>query len=232
MEISRFINELENMNIVLTEFQLKQLEEYYNLILEYNEFMNLTGITDKKEVYLKHFYDSLTICRAIDLSTEHTLCDVGTGAGFPGMVLKICFPNLKVTLLDSLNKRIEFLKVVIEKLDLTEIEAISCRAEDFALKNREKYDVVTSRAVANLRILLELCTPISKKYFIPLKANCEDEVEESYCALGKLNCRIEEIYKFKLPIEESNRTILKIKKDRPTPKIFPRKYNEIKKRPL
>ena len=231
MKISEFIEELKKLNIDITEQKLKQLNKYYEMIVEYNKVMNLTGITEIEQVYLKHFYDSLTITKIIDLNKEETLCDIGTGAGFPGMVIKILFPNLKITLVDSLNKRIEFLKQVIKELNLKDIEALHIRAEEFAQNNREKYDVVTSRAVAPLNILLEYGIPLIKvnKYFIAYKANI---IEESTNALEKLNSKIERIEKFNLPIEESTRTLIKIKKLKPTSKKYPRKNNEIKNRPL
>lgn len=234
MEMNNFIEEINKLGLTLNEHQLSQLHQYYELIVEYNKVMNLTGITEKTQVYLKHFYDSLTIIKVIDLKEIDNLCDVGTGAGFPGIVLKIAYPNLKVTLLDSLNKRIEFLNIVIHKLGLKNIEAIHCRVEEYAKKNREKYDIVTSRAVANMRILLEICIPMVKKekYFIPLKANCEEEISESLEALKKLNCELKEKNSFLLPIENSNRTILKIQKIESNSKLFPRKYSEIKKKPL
>ena len=137
MKIDKFIEELKKLGIDITEDKLIKLEKYYNLLVIWNEKMNLTGITEKEEVYLKHFYDSLTIVKAVDLNNFNNLCDVGTGAGFPGMVLKIVFPNLNVTLVDSLNKRLEFLKEVIKELDLKNIEVIHARAEEYALKNRE-----------------------------------------------------------------------------------------------
>ena len=234
MEVDNFIEELKKLGIIPTQKQLNQLEKYYNLIIEYNKVMNLTGITEKKEVYLKHFYDSLCILKAIDLSREQTLCDVGTGAGFPGIVIKIFFPNLKITLLDSLNKRIQFLNIVIKELELDEIETIHCRAEEYARINREKYDVVTSRAVASLRVLSEISLPLVKvsKYFIPLKANIIEELEESKKTIQELGANILEIKKFHLPIEYSTRTIIKIQKIKKTNKLFPRKYADIKKKPL
>ena len=139
MTISEFIEELKKINIEPTQKQLEQLNRYYELIVEYNKVMNLTGITEKDQVYLKHFYDSLTIAKVIDLNKEENLCDIGTGAGFPGIVLKIIFPNLKITLIDSLNKRIEFLKIVIKELNLENIEAIHTRAEEYAKENIEKF---------------------------------------------------------------------------------------------
>ena len=234
MTISEFIEELKKLNIEPTEEQLTQLNKYYELIVEYNKVMNLTGITEKDQVYLKHFYDSLTITKVIDLTKEETLCDIGTGAGFPGIVLKIIFPNLKITLIDSLNKRIEFLKIVIKELDLKNIEALHTRAEEYARENIEKFDVVTSRAVAPLNILLELSIPILKinKYFISYKGNISREIIESQNALKQLNSSIEQIEEFELPKENSNRTKKKIKKENKTNNKYPRKFSEIKKKPL
>lgn len=234
MTISEFIEELKKLNIEPTQKQLEQLNRYYELIVEYNKVMNLTGITEKEQVYLKHFYDSLTIAKVIDLNKEETLCDIGTGAGFPGIVLKILFPNLKITLIDSLNKRIEFLKIVIKELNLENIEAIHARAEEYAIKNIEKFDVVTSRAVAPLNILLELSIPLLKinKYFIPYKGNISREIIESENALKQLDSKVDKIEEFELPKENSNRTIIKIKKINKTNKKYPRKFSEIKKKPL
>lgn len=234
MNQNKFIEELKKINIEITDKQLEQLEIYYELLIEYNKVMNLTGITEKDQVYLKHFYDSLTIAKIIDITKEETLCDVGTGAGFPGMVLKIIFPNLKVTLVDSLNKRIEFLKVVKEKLKLTNIEIIHSRIEDYAKDNREKFDIVTSRAVANLSILLEYAIPLVKvnKYFIAMKGNAKEEIEEGKNAFKVLNSYIEKSLEFKLPIENSQRNLIKIKKISITNKKYPRKYSEIKKKKL
>ena len=234
MTQNEFIESLLNINIKITEKQLEQLNKYYELLIEYNKVMNLTGITEKEQVYLKHFYDSLTITKIIDLNKEKTLCDIGTGAGFPGLVIKILFPNLKITLVDSLNKRIEFLKVVIKELELENVETIHARAEEFAKENREKYDVVVSRAVANLSTLLEYNIPILKtnKYFIAFKGNAEQEINESENALKVLNSIIENKIEFKLPKEESTRTLLKIKKQKVTNEKYPRKFSEIKKKAL
>ena len=234
MTISEFIEELKKLNIEPTQKQLEQLNRYYELIVEYNKVMNLTGIIEKEQVYLKHFYDSLTIAKVIDLNKEETLCDIGTGAGFPGIVLKIIFPNLKITLIDSLNKRIEFLKIVIKELNLENIEAIHTRAEEYAKENIEKFDVVTSRAVAPLNILLELSIPLLKinKYFISYKGNISREIIESENALKQLDSKIDKIEEFELPKENSNRTIIKIKKINKTNKKYPRKFSEIKKKTL
>lgn len=226
MNQDKFILELSKLNINITELQLKQLERYYELLIEYNKVMNLTGITIKEEVYLKHFYDSLTIAKVIDLNKYESLCDVGTGAGFPGLVLKILYPNLKVTLLDSLNKRLNFLNVVIKELNLKDIETVHSRAEEY----NKQFDITVARAVAPLNILLEYCIPITKVngYFIAMKG----KNEEANNALKELNSEIIETDSFLLPIENSNRTIIKIKKLKETNKKFPRKYSEIKKKPL
>lgn len=234
MNQNKFIEELKKINIELTDKQLKNLEIYYEMLVEYNEKMNLTGITEKEQVYLKHFYDSLTIMKIINLNNEQTLCDIGTGAGFPGMVLKIVFPNLKITLVDSLNKRIEFLKDIKERINLENIEIIHARAEEFARDNIEKFDVVTARAVAHLSILLEYSIPMVKinKYFIAMKGNINEELEESKNAIKILNSKLEEVIEFKLPIEESTRNLVKITKISTTNNKYPRKYSEIKKKKL
>lgn len=233
MTINDFIKEVEKLGIEITDTKLNQLEMYYELLIEYNKVMNLTGITKKEDVYLKHFYDSLTIVKTIDLNKEKTLCDMGTGAGFPGIVLKIFFPNLKVTLVDALNKRIKFLNEVICKLKLEKIETVHIRMEEYSRKNIEKFDVVTARAVAQMYFLLEIAIPMLKvgKYFIAMKGNLENEIDYSY-AIDRLNSNQINILKFKLPIEESDRTLVKIIKEKSTQKIFPRKYNEIIKKPL
>lgn len=233
MNKDRFIKEVENLGIKITDKKLNQLEKYYELLTEYNKIMNLTGITEKKEVYLKHFYDSLTISKIIDLNKENSLCDLGSGAGFPGIVIKIFYPNLEIVLVDSLNKRINFLNIVIKELGLEKITAVHFRIEEYAIQNKEKFDVVTARAVAPLNILLELGINLVKvgKYFIAMKGNIENEPEYSN-AIKKLDCSLGNIVKFKLPIEESNRSLIKIIKEKSTSKLFPRKYSEIKKKPL
>ena len=233
MNQSRFINELKMLDIQVTEKKLEQLQKYYDLLIEYNKVMNLTGITDKEEVYLKHFYDSLTLAKIIDLNKEENVCDLGSGAGFPGIVLKIFYPNLKIVLIDSLNKRINFLNKVIEELNLKNIVAIHARIEEYAKENIEKFDVVTARAVAPLNVLLELGVSLVKvgKYFIAMKGNIQNEPNYEN-AIIKLNCSLENIIEFKLPVEESNRSLIRIIKEKSTNKLFPRKYSEIKKNPL
>lgn len=225
-----FVNYLKELNIETTPEKLEQLNKYYNLLIEWNEKINLTSITKKEDVYLKHFYDSLTLNKSIDLNSVSTLCDIGTGAGFPGLVLKIMFPHLKITLLDSLNKRTEFLKLVITELNLTDIEVINSRAEEY--KNREFFDIVTARAVAPLNILLELATPISKKYVILMKANCEEELKNTKNLYKELSLELESKEEFLLPFENSKRTIIRYLKTSKTNSKYPRRYDQIKKRPL
>jgi 16S rRNA (guanine527-N7)-methyltransferase len=229
MSEKEFISELKKLNINVSTLQLEQLNKYYELLIEWNKVMNLTSITEKKEVYLKHFYDSITISKIIDLNNYSTLCDIGTGAGFPGIIIKIFYPNLNVTLVDSLNKRINFLNTVIKELNLTNICAIHSRIEEF----KGTFDIVTARAVSKLNILLEYSIPLVKLngYFIPLKANILDELENSKNAFKELKCKLVEKQEFLLPIENSNRTILKIEKLGINNK-YPRKYSEIKKKPL
>ncbi len=234
MNLNKFINELKKINIDITEEQLSKLDIYYNLLITENEKYNLTNITEKESVYLKHFYDSLTLNKIIDLKNIDTLCDIGTGAGFPGMVIKIVFPKIKVTLVDSLNKRINFLKMVSEKLNLNDITIVHERAEEFSIKNKEQYDVVTARAVAHLSNLLEYSIQSVKVdgYFIAMKAQATEELNESKNAINLLSCSLDECIEFNLPIEESKRTLIKIKKDNETSNKYPRKYSEIKKKRL
>lgn len=234
MNKKEFIQEINKLGIQLTDEQLHQLDKYYQLLIEWNKVMNLTGITEEKEVYLKHFYDSLTIAKVIDLTKEKSLCDVGSGAGFPGMVLKIVFPNLKVTLVDSLNKRIKFLTEVANELNLKDIALVNARAEDFAKNNREKFDVVTARAVAPINVLLEYCLPLTKvgKYFIALKGNISREIILLNNSLTKIGGKLINSQEFLLPIENSNRSLLVITKENPTSKKYPRNPKDIKNNPL
>ena len=209
MNKEEFIEECKKINIDINNEQLNKLEKFYHLMIEWNKKINLTRITEEKEVYLKHFYDSLTLNKVVDLKKIKTLCDVGTGAGFPGIVLKIIFPDIKITLIDSLQKRVNYLNTIIKELELNNIEAIHTRGEDF----KGKYDVVTSRAVANIEKLMDYTMHlVSKKgIFVAMKAKIENELTE------KVRNNIENKYiiikeeKFYLPIEESERTLLVIK---------------------
>ena len=234
MTKEEFIEQLNIINVKISEKQLKQLEDYYNLLIQWNKIMNLTAITTKEEIYLKHFYDSLTITKVINLHDIDNLCDVGSGAGFPGIVLKIMYPHLKITLIDSLNKRIKFLDEVIKKLQLKNIQTIHTRIEEYGIYNREKFDIVVARAVASLNILLEYCIPITKidGYFIAMKANSNEEIKNSIQSLKILDAQIVNQTIFNLPKEDSLRTIIKIKKNKKTKNKYPRKYSEIKNKPL
>ena len=228
-----FIKELNKLNIDISDNQLRQLEIYYNLLTEENKKYNLTSITNKEDVYLKHFYDSLTITKIISLNKE-SLCDIGTGAGFPGLVLKILFPDLKVTLIDSTLKKCNFLNLVIEKLKLKEINVINERAEIYAKEIREKYDIVTSRAVAPLKHLLEYSIPLIKVngYYIAMKSDITEEIKGINIYEKKLNIKEINRITFNLPIENSLRTLIKYQKNKITDSKYPRKYNEIKKKNL
>lgn len=234
MNKEQFIEELSKININLTEEQLTQLETYCNYLLEYNSHTNLTAIKDKEGVYLKHFYDSLTLTKAINLNNYETLLDIGTGAGFPGLVLKILFSKLKVTLLDSNNKKITFLESLINKLGIKDVTLYHGRSEDYIKDKREYYDIVTGRAVSNMTTLTELTIPFVKLngYFIAMKGANEEEIEESKYAIKILGGTIEEIINFTLPYEESERNIIKIKHTSSSPKEYPRRYEKIVKNPL
>lgn len=233
MNDKEFKEELSKLGIVLTSTQENQLEMYYNLLIEWNNKMNLTGITERNSVYLKHFYDCITLIKAIDLTKNLKIVDVGTGAGFPGLVLKIVFPNLDVVLVDALNKRINFLNHVIESLKLKNIEAIHDRIENYAKNNLEVFDLVTCRAVAKLNIISELCLPLAKinGYFIPMKATIEDEISDTKY-LEVLKSKVESVITFNLPIENSVRNLIVIKKYGSIDKKYPRQYDKIIKNPL
>ena len=201
-----FIEELNKLGITPTTEQLNQLEKFYELLIDWNKMINLTRITEKEEVYLKHFYDSLTIVKVIDLSKVDTLCDIGTGAGFPGVVLKIMYPNLKITLVDALQKRVNYLNQIIKSLKLTDIEAIHVRGEDL----KEKYDVVTSRAVANIEKFVTYTMHLvnDNGVMIAMKGNIEEELTKEVQQKLEKKYVIKEINKFFLPIEESNRSLV------------------------
>ena len=234
MNKQEFINKVGELGINLTEEQLNQLDIYCNFLLEYNSHTNLTAIKEEDQVYLKHFYDSLTFIKALDVTKYNNLLDIGTGAGFPGMVLKIVFPELEVTLLDSNNKKINFLQELSKKLGLQKVNFFHGRAEDFCVKNRERFDIVTARAVTNMTALSELCLPLVKinGYFIALKGSNQDELEESKNAIKILGGLIENTLNFELPYEGGERNIVRIKKEKNTPKEYPRRYDKIVKKPL
>lgn len=229
MTEEEFITELTKLNIEVTPEKLDQLKEYASFLLEYNQHTNLTAIRDINEVYLKHFYDSLTIVKAINLKEVNTLLDIGTGPGFPGMVLKIIYPHLQITLMDSNNKKINFLKALAQELNLN-VEIIYGRAEEFIVNRREYYDVVTSRAVASLDILAELSIPYVKTngFFVAMKSNYQEELQATLPILKKLDSKVEKIEKFSLPKIEANRAIICIRKEKATNHKYPRNYNQIK----
>ena len=227
-----FLEELKKLGILLTPKQEQDLETYYKLLIYYNNNVNLTAITKEEDVYLKHFYDSLTLFKGIDLKENLKICDLGTGAGFPGLVLKIVFPNLSITLVDSLEKRIKFLDLVIKELELKNIKTVHSRIEEF--KEIEAFDVVVSRAVAKINILLELGCKLPKVngLFVFMKGNVLDELKSAKNALKVLNYSLEKIINFKLPIEESERNIVILKHTSPTSNKYPRQFSIIKKKPL
>ena len=228
-----FIEELKKIGINITQEELNKLNKYYELLIEENKKYNLTAITEKQDVYLKHFYDSLTIVKAINLNNQY-LCDVGTGAGFPGIVIKIFFPNIKIDLLDATSKKCNFLNMVINKLNLKNISVINMRAEEYSRENREKYDIVISRAVAPLKHLLEYSVPMLKinGIFIAMKSDITTEMINIENYYKKLYLTDEKIISFKLPIELSNRTIYTVNKIKKTPTLYPRMYNQIKKKEI
>ncbi|MFR2776585.1 MAG: 16S rRNA (guanine(527)-N(7))-methyltransferase RsmG [Anaerostipes sp.] len=223
--------------IDLNDFQLNQFRHYYEMLVEKNKVMNLTAITERAEVIDKHFVDSLALVKTgVDL-TDQKILDLGTGAGFPGIPLKIAFPNLRITLLDSLNKRVRFLNEVIDALELKDINAIHGRAEDFAKQKeyREQFDYVVSRAVANLSVLSEYCVPYVKEkgYFLPYKSgNIKEELDQSKKAIQVFGGLVEDIISFEIPDTGLSRTILKIRKEKLTPKRFPRKAGLPAKEPI
>lgn len=233
MNIDKFVQELKKININITDKQLDDLNVYANFLIEFNSHTNLTAITEMDEIYLKHFYDSLVLAKYINLNEVNNLIDIGTGAGFPGMVLKIVFPNLDVTLLDSNNKKLKFLDELINKLDLKGVRTVYERAEEFARKgNIEKYDLVTSRAVAALPVLSELCLPLTKVngVFFALKgSNGEEELKLSNNIISKLNGKVEYIDKFNLADTDEGRTAISIRKIGKNPSGYPRDYGKIKK---
>lgn len=231
-------NEALEMGVILNEYQIKQFYDYYELLIHWNTMVNLTAITEQKEVVTKHFADSMALAKAMpDLENgDYALIDVGTGAGFPGIPLKIAFPNLKVTLLDSLNKRVKFLNEVIERLGLTNIQAIHGRAEDVAHDNvsRETFDICVSRAVANLSTLSEYCLPFVKVggWFIPYKSGkLDEEMKTGKGAIRKLGGELENVISFSLA-NEDERNLVRIHKIEKTGKKYPRKAGIPAKEPL
>lgn len=236
-KLDSFYQDLKQLSISLDEKQICQFMRYYELLIEWNQVMNLTAITDFDEVCKKHFIDSLSLVKACHDLSNKTLIDIGTGAGFPGIPLKIVFPDLKITLLDSLNKRINFLKTVIEELALENIEVFHGRAEDYAEKGklREKYDICVSRAVANLSTLCEYCIPYVKVggYFIPYKSEkIKDEIVNAKKAISVLGGKLENQIEFMIPNSDIYRNLIIIYKNKKTPASYPRKAGVPSKTPI
>ncbi|MBW7452623.1 16S rRNA (guanine(527)-N(7))-methyltransferase RsmG [Paenibacillus sepulcri] len=232
-----FVQLLHDNNIMISDYQVKQFDQYYRLLIEWNETMNLTGITEREAVYEKHFYDSLSLSFFLDMGAVSSLADIGSGAGFPSIPLKICFPHLKVTIVDSLNKRIQFLQHVAAELKLADFTCIHGRAEDVARLpgQRDAYDLVTARAVARLSALNELCLPFARiaGVFAAMKgANSEEELLEARKSMALLKGQLRETHLFKLPFEQADRSIIVIDKKGATPLQYPRKAGVPLKQPL
>lgn len=236
-DTTQFVKDLEKLNVHLSEKQKEQFLTYYEMLVERNQFVNLTAITEYEDVMKKHFVDSISLIKAYDVKKQTTVIDIGTGAGFPGLALKIAYPELKMTLLDSLNKRIQFLDDVIKELQLVNIETIHGRAEDFARpdKLREKFDLCVSRAVANLSTLSEYCLPFVKENgcFISYKSEkVTEEIEAAGKAITLLGGKVEKQIEFILPDSDIYRNLLVIRKVASTPAKYPRKAGLPSKEPL
>lgn len=237
MNVEQFSNMLKEKGIILSDQQLSMFERYYQLLVEWNEKVNLTAITDKEEVYLKHFFDSISVAFFTDFHSPLKVCDVGAGAGFPSIPLKICFPELEITIVDSLQKRIRFLENLASELQLKHTYFYHDRAETFAKKPefREKFDIVIARAVARMSVLSELCIPLAKPkgQFIAMKAaSANEELQVAEKAIKLLGGKVSTTHSFQLPIENSDRNIIVIEKVKNTPKKFPRKPGTPNKMPL
>ncbi|MBH9581593.1 16S rRNA (guanine(527)-N(7))-methyltransferase RsmG [Staphylococcus felis] len=237
MTVAWLAERLSTHGITLSEQQKKQFETYYEMLVAWNEKINLTSITEEHEVYLKHFYDSITPSFYHDFKAPLSLCDVGAGAGFPSIPLKIVFPNIHITIVDSLNKRIQFLNQLASELELEGVSFVHERAENFGKNQnyRASFDIVTARAVARLAVLSELCIPLVKKngVFLALKSSKgEEELEEARFGIGIFGGRVSDIYTFELPEDAGERQIIKIEKRSQTPKKYPRKPGTPNKSPL
>jgi len=235
--IAWFTAQLEERGITLSSVQLEQFETYYRLLVQWNGVMNLTGITEHDAVYEKHFYDSITLAFFMPMDKVASIADIGSGAGFPSIPLKICFPHLKVLIVDSLNKRIQFLNTIVQELQLTNVDCLHSRAEDAARMEqyRDQFDLVTARAVARLNVLNEFCLPFVKKggSFIAMKGSqLVEEIAEAGRSLKELQGSIQSQHKLLLPKEQSERHLVCIKKNAATPKKYPRKAGTPLKQPL
>ncbi|AIQ61735.1 16S rRNA (guanine(527)-N(7))-methyltransferase RsmG [Paenibacillus borealis] len=234
---AQFAALLNERGLQLSTKQLEQFEQYFQELISWNEKMNLTGITERSQVYTKHFYDSLSLAFYINMDETKTLADIGSGAGFPGIPLKICFPHLKLTIVDSLNKRISFLQHVCDTLGLTGVQLIHGRAEEVARQyvHRDAYDVVTARAVARLSLLNEFCLPFTRKdgVFAAMKgSDPAEELAEAKRSFKELRAELQKVESFSLPVEESARHIILVRKTGATPAKYPRKPGVPAKSPL
>ena len=236
-DVTKLNSALFEYGITLSDEQTDKLLTYYEMLIEKNKVMNLTAITEYDEVILKHFVDSISLCQVMDLHKEIKVLDLGTGAGFPGIPLKIVFPELKITLFDSLNKRLVFLQEVIDELSLTNIETVHGRAEEAARNKmyREQFDLCVSRAVANISTLSEYCLPFVKVggQFISYKSGAvDDELSGKEAAIEKLGGELHDVFKFTLPDSEQTRAFVIVDKVKSTPKAYPRKAGTPSKEPL
>lgn len=234
---SQFCSLLLEHGIEVSEEQLKQFERYYEELVSWNEKMNLTGITEREQVYIKHFYDSISLAFHVPMGEIGSMADIGSGAGFPGIPLKICFPHVELTIVDSLNKRIQFLQHVVNELGLSQVRLLHGRAEDMGRQAdlRDAFELVTARAVARMAVLNEFCLPFVKPggLFVAMKgSNPEDEVKEAARSLSELKGKWVSTPAFSLPLENSERHLVLIQKTAPTPKKYPRKAGTPAKMPL
>lgn len=236
-ELNQFLYEIEP----LTQVQTDQLYCYYSTLVEYSKVMNLTTITQLNEVYIKHFYDSMMTLQPLLQTKEKAslknvrVLDIGSGAGFPGLVLKIVYPDLNITLLEPTKKRCIFLEKIIDLLGLKQITVVNARAEQFIQDKRETYDIVVARAVSRINIISELAVPYLKVggYFLALKGqNYQEECQNITSVLNKLYCKVEQYYTYNLPLSMGKRVIIAIKKEKKTLPIYPRSYAKIKSNPL
>lgn len=237
MNPEQFVSKLNEQNIQLNAYQIEQFDKYFQILVEWNKKMNLTSLISQSDVYLKHFFDSISIVFYVNMKKITTICDVGAGAGFPSIPLKICYPHLEITIVDSLKKRIGFLSHLVDELELDHITLEHSRAEDAGRnkRHREKYDLVTARAVARMSVLSELCLPFCKQngQFIAMKgANFDKELQEGKKAISTLGGDIDKVHTFTLPAEHSERSIVIINKKRKTPNQYPRQAGTPNRNPI
>ena len=229
MNKEKFIEMCNKINITLNDEKIKKFEKYKDLLKEWNKKFNLTTIIEDEDIYLKHFYDSILVTKSANFDNK-SICDIGTGAGFPGIVLAILFDDSKITLLESNAKKVTFLECVKKELNLNNVKIINDRAELYGKNNRELFDIVTCRAVARLKIIIELSAALLKinGLFIPMKSKVEDEIIESNMICNNVGYKLIDKLEYDLPIENSSRTILIYKKISKTDSKYPRNYNIIK----